>query len=103
MAKWLSYNKVDQEYIATLRYSVCTCFKDKLHSSRNFNSAVIVDCTNLQASTFKDHTSQTSVSDDALKKTQSRDVSAYMSIAKPLSTLNTDLEAKKLRSLLSCT
>ena len=62
MAKWLSSNKVHQEYVALLICFVCKCFKDKLHNSRIFNPAFIVSWTNLRASTFKDCDSQTYIS-----------------------------------------
>ena len=46
-AKWLSCNKVNQEYVATLKCCMCKSLNDKLHSSRNFNPAFIVGWMNL--------------------------------------------------------
>ena len=51
-AKWLLYSNVNQEYVATLKCSACKHFQDKLHSSRNFNPAFTVGCTNRQESTL---------------------------------------------------
>ena len=39
---WLKYDKVDREYVATLKCSVCFRFNDKLRSARNYNSAFVV-------------------------------------------------------------
>ena len=52
---WLKYDKVDREYVATLKCSVCFRFNDKLRSARNYNSAFVVGSTNLRASAFKEH------------------------------------------------
>ena len=43
MAKWLSYNKVHQGYIAVIKVMYAsTHFKDKSLSSRNFNPALTI-------------------------------------------------------------
>ena len=52
---WLKYDKVDREYVATLKCSMCLLFNDKLHSTRNYNSAFLVGSKILRASTFKEH------------------------------------------------
>ena len=91
---WLKYDKVDREYVATLKCSVCFRFNDKLRSARNYNSAFVVGSTNLRASAFKEH----AASDmhlramTLLKKSQGSALVEYSPIAKMLSTLDDDAE-----------
>ena len=87
---WLKYDKVDREYVATLKCSVCFRFNDKLRSARNYNSAFVVGSTNLRASAFKEH----AASDmhlramTLLKKSQGSALVEYSPIAKMLNTLD---------------
>ena len=87
---WLKYDKVDREYVAILKCSVCFRFNDKLRSARNYNSAFVVGSTNLRASAFKEH----AASDmhlramTLLKKSQGSAIVEYSPIAKMLSTLD---------------
>ena len=96
---WLKYDKVDREYVATLKCSVCFRFNDKLRSARNYNSAFVVGSTNLCASAFKEH----AASDmhlramTLLKKSQGSALVEYSPIAKMLSTLDNDAERNKLK------
>ena len=46
----------DREHVTVLKCDVCSRFKDKLVSIRNFRPAFIDGTTNILASTFKDHT-----------------------------------------------
>ena len=52
---WLVYEKVDREFVSSMKYKVCVQFKDKLVSCRNFSAAFIEGSRNLRASAFKDH------------------------------------------------
>ena len=45
-AKWLSYNKVDQEHVTMLNVLYTSISRTKLHTSRNFNPAFIVSWMN---------------------------------------------------------
>ena len=100
---WLKYDKVDREYVATLKCSVCFRFNDKLRSARNYNSTFVVGSTNLRASAFKEH----AASDmhlramTLLKKSQGSALVEYAPIAKMLSTLDDDAERKLKRSASS--
>ena len=86
---WLKYDKVDREYVATLKCSVCFRFNDKLRSARNYNSAFVVGSTNLRASAFKEH----AASDTLLRAmSQGSVLVEYSPIAKMLSTLDDDAE-----------
>ena len=91
---WLKYDKVDREYVATLKCSVCFRFNDKLRSARNYNSAFVVGSTNLRASAFKEH----AASDMHLRamtllmKSLGSALVEYSPIAKMLSTLDDDAE-----------
>ena len=53
---WLRYDKVDHEYVATLKCCVSAEFNVKLRGMRNYNPAFAVGSQNLQASSYKDHT-----------------------------------------------
>ena len=44
---WLRYDKVDREYVATLKCCVSTEFNEKLRGMRNYNPAFAVDSQNL--------------------------------------------------------
>ena len=50
---WLKYNKVDREFVAMLKCSVCIefnlWFNEKLRGMRNYNPAFVVSSKNLRA------------------------------------------------------
>ena len=52
---WLKFNVADRDHVASLRCAVCTQFKDKLVSMRNFRQTFIEGTTNVRTSTFKEH------------------------------------------------
>ena len=63
-ATWLKYDisKLDRSIVVSLlKCSVCIWFEEKLRGQRNFKLAFIVGSTNLRASSFKDHVSDTHV------------------------------------------
>ena len=53
---WLKCDKVDHEYVATLKCPVCIEFNKKLRGMHNYNAAFVVGSKNLRASSYKDHT-----------------------------------------------
>lgn len=98
-ATWLTFDKLDREDVATLKCSVCIKFEKKLQSTRNYNAAFIVGSTNLRTSSFKDHAA-TDMHKCAMllhKKSISSDATEYAPIAKALSTLDSETEAKVKR------
>ena len=52
---WLRYDKVDCEYVATLKCCVSAEFNEKLRGIRNYNPAFAVDSQSLRVSSYKDH------------------------------------------------
>ena len=96
---WLKYDKVDREYVATLKCSVCFRFKNKLCSARNYSPAFVVCSTSLRASAFKEHAEsdmhQRTMT--LLKKSQGSVVVEYAPIAEILSTLDDNAERKLKR------
>ena len=96
---WLKYDKVDREYVAMLKCSVCNEFNDKLIGMRNYNPAFVVGTKNLRASSYKDHAA-TDMHKRAMllfKKQRGSDVTEYAPIAKALHTLDADAELKVKR------
>ena len=55
MFVWLKYDKVDCEYMATLKCCVSAEFNEKLRGMRNYNPALAVGSKNLRVSSYKDH------------------------------------------------
>ena len=53
MSVQLKYDKVDREYVAMLKCSVCVKFNEKLRGMPNYNPAFVVCCA--CASSYKDH------------------------------------------------
>ena len=96
---WLTFEKLDQDHVASLKCSVRTKFEEKLHSCRNHNPAFIVGTKNLRASAVKEHatTEMHKLSMILLAKSRSSDVTQYTPIAKALSTLDHDSESKLRR------
>ena len=83
---WLKFNMADQDHMASLWCAICTQFKDKLVSMRNFHPAFIKGTTNVRTSTFKEHAA-TSMHERAMglfKKQQSSSVCEYAPIAAAL-------------------
>ena len=96
---WLRYDKLDREYVASLKCSMCIRFQDKLRGTRNYNPAYITGSKNLRASAFKDH-AKSDMHQRAMvlfKKSQSSDVTEYAPIAKALSTLDASSEQRLKR------
>ena len=54
-AAWLTYDKLNREFVNFMKCSVCIKFKDKLVSCRNFSSAFIDGSRNLSTLAFKNH------------------------------------------------
>ncbi len=52
---WLKFDMTDRDHVASLRCEVCSQFKDKLVSMRNFRPAFIDGTTNVRTTTFKEH------------------------------------------------
>ena len=58
--RWLCFEtSSDRERVTVLKCDVCSRFKDKLVSMRNFRPAFIDGTTNIRASTFKDYAATT--------------------------------------------
>ena len=57
-ASWLQFETApppDRDRVAVLKCAVCTQFKEKLESMRNFKPAFIEGTSNVLTSTFKEH------------------------------------------------
>ena len=52
---WLKFESDHHDHTLSLTYSVCSQFKDKLTSMRNYRPAFIEGTTNARTSAFKDH------------------------------------------------
>ena len=52
---WLKFDMADRDHVLSLRCDVCSQFKEKLFSMRNFRPAFIEETTNVRTSTFKEH------------------------------------------------
>ena len=51
---WLKFDMADRDHVSTLKCSVCSRFKKKLESMRNYRAAFIDGTTNIRTSTFKE-------------------------------------------------
>ena len=83
---WLKFNMANRDHMASLKCAVCTQFKDKLVSMRNFCPAFIEGTTNVQTSLFKEHAA-TSMHERAMglfKKQQSSSICEYAPIVAAL-------------------
>ena len=95
---WLVYEKVDREFVSSMKCKICVQFKDKLASYRNFSAAFIEGSRNLRASAFKDH-ARSDMHRQAMllfRKQSCTSVVEYAPIAKALCTLDASTE-KRLR------
>ena len=52
---WLKFKMADRNLVESISCAVCTQFKDKLESLRNYRPAFIDGTTNVRASSFKEH------------------------------------------------
>ena len=52
---WLKFDMADRDHVSSLKCLVCSQFKDKLVSMRNFCPAFIDGTTNVRTTTFKEH------------------------------------------------
>lgn len=87
---WLEYDKMDREFVSSLKCKVCKQFADKIQSARNFNPAFINGSKNLRASPMKDH-GKTDMHQMAMRlynKYRAKDITDYAPIAKALCTLD---------------
>ena len=82
----LRYEMEDRNHVRSLNCCVCMQFRQKLDGMRNYNKAYIVGSKNLQASSFKDHTSSEVHLHSMLllKKQQSTNVRTYAPYARAL-------------------
>ena len=55
MTMWLKYDRLDREYVSSLKSCMCVHFQDQLCSVRNYNLAFIIGSKNLRTSSFKEH------------------------------------------------
>ena len=84
MSLWLEYEKIDREFVSTLKCKVCKQFTDKIQSARNFNPPFITG----MKTAMKDH-SKTDMHQMAMRlynKYCAEDVTKYAPIAKVLCT-----------------
>ena len=54
-AVWLKFETDRRDHVLSLKCAVCSQFKDKLTSMRNYRPAFVEGTTNVRTSTFKDH------------------------------------------------
>ena len=54
-AVWLKFETDCRDHVHSLKCAVCSQFKDKLTSMRNYRPAFVEGTTNVSTSTFKDH------------------------------------------------
>ena len=94
---WLKYELADRDHVVALKCAVCSQFKAKLESMRNYRSAFIEGTSNVRTSTFKEHaTTDMHTRVMALfKKQQSSSVYEYALIARALSNLSMDERTKE--------
>ena len=52
---WFKYELADCDHVVTFKCAVCSQFKVKLESMRNYHSAFIGSTSNVHTSTFKEH------------------------------------------------
>jgi len=98
--RWLGYETAsgDREHVSMLKCNVCSKYKDKLCSMRNYRPAFVEGTTNVRASTFKDHAA-TDMHRRAMAleaKESARSVMEYAPIARAMAQANLS-EVAKLR------
>ena len=94
---WLRYELADRDRVVALKCAVCTRFRTKLESMRNYNPAFIDGTSNVRTSTFKEH-ARTEIHNRAMclfKKAQSNSVLDYAPIARALTNLPMDDRSKQ--------
>ena len=52
---WLKFKMADCNYVESILCAVCTQFKDKLESMRNYRPVFLDGTTNIRTSSFKEH------------------------------------------------
>ena len=84
----------DHIHVGSLSCSVCTQFKEKLGSMRNYNPAYIDGSKNLRTSSFKDHAASDMYARAMLllKKAHIRD---YAPTAKAVHTMDSSMEQQR--------
>ena len=94
---WLKFDMADRDHVATLKCSVCSRFKKKLESMRNYRAAFIDGTTNYRTSTFKEHaaTDMHARAMLLLKKEQSTSVCEYSPIAIALAQSSMDATTRE--------
>ena len=93
--QWLHFDS-NGTFVTALKCTVCIQFEEKLIGCRNFTRSFIRGSTNLQSSSFKEH-SKSFMHRRAmilLRQTQSQHVTEYSPITKSLTTLDIATEAK---------
>ena len=80
---WLKFKMADRDHVSSLRCDLCSQFKDKLISMRNYRSAFVEGTTNVKTSSFKEHpeTDMHAHATLLFKKQASSDVTEYAPIA----------------------
>ena len=94
---WLKYELADRDHVVAQKCAVCTQFKTRLESMRNYRSAFIHGTTNVRTSTFKEHatTDMHTRAMSLFKKQQSSSVLEYAPIARALTNLPMDERSKQ--------
>jgi len=87
---WLDYEKMDQEFVLSLKCKVCCKFEDKIQSVRNFNCAFINGSKNLSSSAMKDH-GKNDMHQTAMRlynKHKAKSITEYSPLARAFSSLD---------------
>ena len=86
MSVWLKYKLADRDHVVALKCVVCSQFKAKLESTRNYRSAFIEGTNNIRTSTFKEHitTDMHAHAMALFKKQRSSSMFEYAPIARAL-------------------
>uniref|UniRef100_A0A1X7SS85 C17orf113 probable zinc finger domain-containing protein n=1 Tax=Amphimedon queenslandica TaxID=400682 RepID=A0A1X7SS85_AMPQE len=93
---WLKYDTVYRVHVSKLRCSVCSQFRPKLESMRNFRPAFVDGTSNMRLSTVKDHTATDMHAQvmNLYKKQQSTSVFTYSPIAVSLAQSSLDASTR---------
>ena len=86
----------NQSVVSALKCSVCMQYEEKLRGCKNFTSVVIVGSKNVRSSAFKEH-ADSDMHKRAMilfQQAHSTHVSQYAPIAKALTTIDPETEAK---------
>ena len=94
---WLKYKLADRDHVVALKCVVCTQFRMKLESMRNYRSTFIDGTINVRTSIFKEHatTDMHTRAMSLFKKQQSSSVLEYAPIARALTNLPMDEQSKQ--------